>query len=206
MKSHLNSLENDDSANSGGCHGSIFLHFEMGDNIIQKEKTDGVFLGHGIPCSLILQGQWKRMRNKSSETSCGLKENTGWLTLVLSKSCLTVMLLTRQSCAQHVARTQRAMQSLSMVRLCWSCEKSVEKLEKQMQSVVVRQTNPSVRTLITVSEITIGLPQLHLYRAGILGPCSRSPTQLPKIRSPPSLSLDKSFYITAVFQVSSGAR
>lgn len=114
------------------------------------------------------------------------------------------MLLTRQSCAQHVARTQRTMQNLSMVPLCSSCEKSVEQLEKhqQMHRLVVRQTNPNVRTLITVSEITIGLLQLHLYRVKILGPYIHSPTQPPKIQSPPSLSLDKSFYITAVFQIS----
>lgn len=71
-----------------------------------------------------------------------------------------------------------------------------------MHRLVVRQTNPNARTLITVSEITIALLQLHLYRAKILGSYIHSPTQPPKIQSTPSLSLDKSFYITAVFQVS----
>lgn len=114
------------------------------------------------------------------------------------------MLLTRQSCAQHVARTQRAMQNLSMVLLCSSCEKSAEQLEKhqQMHRLVVRRTNPNARTLITVSEVTIALLQLRLYRAKILGSYICSPTQPPKSQSPPSLSLDKRFYITAVFRVS----
>lgn len=69
IKCHLNSLENDDPANSGGCHGSIFLHFEIGNNIVKKEKTDRVFLGHGVPYSLILQDQWKSVRNRSSKST-----------------------------------------------------------------------------------------------------------------------------------------